>query len=76
MAAKYVPLNDLDIAAIKNARDTHLHNAALGDHQAYRDCIRLDDIIDAHTVLEPMDVQQWAQQRLADLRAVAQEFAA
>ena len=73
---KYVPLNDLDIAAIKRARDAHLKDAALGDRDAYRDCIRLDDIIDAHRVLEPMNVQQWAQQRIADLRAVAQEFAA
>ena len=73
---KYVPLNTNDVAAIKRARDAYLYSAELGDHQAYCDCIRLDDIIDAHRVLDSMDVQQWAKQRLADLRAVAQEFSA
>lgn len=73
---KYVPLNDRDIVAIKRARDAYLRSAALGDHEAYRDCIRLDDILDAHKALEPLDVGQWAAERAADLRAVAQEWAA
>lgn len=62
----YVPLNARDIAAIRAARNTHLRAANFGDHDAYRECIRLDEIIDAYDDLSRDGVAAW----VADMRAM------